>query len=283
MSDQPAVIAAYLEKGGVGKTTSVGHLGVALADDGHDVLLIDLAGKQGDLAKLFGVDYDAADTDEWPNISTVFKPEWSGVTSKLGRSAVDSFVRQTDEGPALIPAHHGLDTLDNELGEKYDGVDRFRRLDEFLREWVYPDYDVILLDLPGGPNNLTYNAIYAAENILVPVKAGGFEDEQTDRLADHIEVMRDKFERDIRLTMVMLTMVDAQTTVSKQYLADFAEQYGGALAPEPIPNSQGIINAAQQGRTIFAVEDRLATADRAAEAYRTNARELYDRIQTHER
>lgn len=280
MSDQPAVIAAYLEKGGVGKTTSVGHLAVALAEDGHDVLMIDLAGKQGDLAKLFGVDYDAADTDEWPNISTVFQPQWSGITAKLGQSAVDSFVRDTDEGPDLIPAHHGLDSLDSELGEKYDGLDRFAQLDEFLREWVYDDYDVVLLDLPGAPNNITYSAIYAAEDILVPVKAGGFEDDQTDRLAEHVEVMREKFERNIRIAMVLLTMVDEQTTVSRRYIEEFAERFGGSLAPEPIPNSQGVINAAQDGRTIFASDDRLTTADRAAEAYRVNARELYDR--THE-
>ena len=53
--------AAFLDKGGTGKTTTVAHLGVALEELGHEVLLIDLAGKQGDLAKHFGVwgDYQA--------------------------------------------------------------------------------------------------------------------------------------------------------------------------------------------------------------------------------
>lgn len=47
--------AAFLDKGGTGKTTTVAHLGVALQREGYDVLLLDLAGKQGDLAKHFGV------------------------------------------------------------------------------------------------------------------------------------------------------------------------------------------------------------------------------------
>ena len=46
--------AAFLDKGGTGKTTTVAHLAVALEQLDHNVLIIDLAGKQGDLAKHFG-------------------------------------------------------------------------------------------------------------------------------------------------------------------------------------------------------------------------------------
>ena len=75
--------AAFLDKGGTGKTTTVAHLGVALEELGNEVLLIDLAGKQGDLAKHFGVwgDYQARiEADEaWPNISTVFDDAWGTI------------------------------------------------------------------------------------------------------------------------------------------------------------------------------------------------------------
>jgi len=39
--------AAFLDKGGTGKTTTVAHLGVALDQLGKNVLLIDLAGEAG--------------------------------------------------------------------------------------------------------------------------------------------------------------------------------------------------------------------------------------------
>ena len=101
--------AAFLDKGGTGKTTTVAHLGVALEELGYRVLLIDLAGKQGDLAKHFGVwrDYQQQiDTDEaWPNISTVFDDAWGTIADKLGTNAVDDLVISTAEGPGLIPAH----------------------------------------------------------------------------------------------------------------------------------------------------------------------------------
>ena len=47
--------AVFLDKGGTGKTTTTAHLGRALTELGHEGILIDLAGKQSDLAKQFGL------------------------------------------------------------------------------------------------------------------------------------------------------------------------------------------------------------------------------------
>jgi len=154
--------AAFLDKGGTGKTTTVAHLGVALEELGHEVLLIDLAGKQGDLAKHFGVwgDYQARiEADEaWPNISTVFDDAWGTIAEKLGDDTLADLVVSTDEGPDLIPAHPGLDTLDAELGNIDDARERYSRLEQFLDEYVDPlGYDVVLVDLPGMTNNVAYN------------------------------------------------------------------------------------------------------------------------------
>ena len=156
--------AAFLDKGGTGKTTTVAHLGVALEELGHEVLLIDLAGKQGDLAKHFGVwgDYQARiEADEaWPNISTVFDDAWGTIAEKLGDDTLADLVVSTDEGPDLIPAHPGLDTLDAELGNIDDARERYSRLEQFLGEYVDPlSYDVVLVDLPGMTNNVASSRI----------------------------------------------------------------------------------------------------------------------------
>ena len=100
--NRPITACGYIDKGGVGKTTSIGHFGVALAEEGYDVLLIDLAGKQGDLAKLFGI-VDELDPEDWPNISTVFQPEWERVVEQLGDDAIDQLIHETAEGVDLIP------------------------------------------------------------------------------------------------------------------------------------------------------------------------------------
>ena len=279
MAEQTLRCAAYLDKGGTGKTTSVGHFGVALAEAGHNVLLIDLAGKQGDLSKLFGLQ-DAVNPDDWPNVATTFQPEWERVAEKLGDDAVDDLIHKTKEDVDLIPAHQGLDSLDVELETKYEGVDKYHVFDEFLSEFIDPRYDVVLLDLPGAANNITYNGVYAAQHVLTPVETGHFEAEQARALVGDLERFKEAVKREVSLVMLLPNKVDARTKLARQYLDQYAEQFGELVAPEPIPDSQDIRNAAAQGQTVFALEELSSTAERARDAYQTNASELVDRIQT---
>ena len=276
--------AAFLDKGGTGKTTTVAHLGVALEELGHEVLLIDLAGKQGDLAKHFGVwgEYrERIDTDDaWPNISTVFDDAWSTIADKLGDDAVADLVVATDEGPDLIPAHPGLDTLDSELGNIDDARDRYSRLEEFLDEYVDPlGYEVVLVDLPGMTNNVSYNGLWATRHIITPVEMGPFEAEQADALRRDLEKIGENFAIDIELTLVLPNKVDTRTKLAEEYLEAFEGEYPDAIALDYIPYSQDIRNAADRGATAFSLEEPSTTAQRARDAYLNAAETLVDRLE----
>lgn len=279
-----ARIASFLDKGGTGKTTSIAHLGVALAQQGHDTLLIDLAGKQGDLAKAFGVWSDvqsAIEEDEaWPNISTVFDDAWPTIADKLGSDAVHDLVYETDENVDLIPAHPGLDTLDAELGNIDDAGERYARLEAFLDDYVENlRYDVVLIDLPGMSNNVTYNGLWAARHVLAPVEMGPFEAEQAGALREDLQKIRSHFRIDVELVMVLPNKVDDRTNLATEYLEAFREEYPDAIAPEYVPYSQDIRNATQQGMTAFELENPSTTAQRAREAYLTDAEALLDRVE----
>jgi chromosome partitioning protein len=279
-----ARIASFLDKGGTGKTTSIAHLGVALAQQGHDILLIDLAGKQGDLAKAFGVWSDvqsAIKEDEaWPNISTVFDDAWPTIADKLGSDAVHDLVYETDENVDLIPAHPGLDTLDAELGNIDDAGERYARLEAFLDEYVENlRYDVVLIDLPGMSNNVTYNGLWAARHVLAPVEMGPFEAEQAGALRQDLQKIRSNFDIDVELVMVFPNKVDDRTNLATEYLEAFREEYPEAIAPEYVPYSQDIRNATQQGMTAFELENPSTTAQRAREAYLADAKALIDRVE----
>jgi len=279
-----ARIASFLDKGGTGKTTSIAHLGVALTQHGHDVLLIDLAGKQGDLAKAFGVwgdVQDAIEADEaWPNISTVFDDAWPTIAEKLGDDAVHDLVYETGEDVDLIPAHPGLDTLDAELGNIDDASERYSRLEAFLDDYVEDlTYDVVLIDLPGMSNNVTYNGLWAARHVLAPVEMGPFEAEQAGALREDLEKIRSNFGIDVELVMVLPNKVDDRTKLATEYLEAFHEEYPDAIAPEYIPYSQDIRNATQQGMTAFELEDPSTTAQRAREAYLADAAALLERVE----
>jgi|AntDeeMetagen285_2_1112576.scaffolds.fasta_scaffold00605_7 chromosome partitioning protein len=269
--------AAFLDKGGVGKTTTVAHLGVALADEGHRVCLLDLAGKQGDLTKHFGLWDQVRESDDWPNITTVFQDEWDAIADQLP-DAVDQLVVPTDEGPDLIPAHEGLDGLESLLGSIDDPGVRYSRLDHFLTEYLEDRYDVVLLDLPGSTSNIAYNGLWAARHVIAPVRAGPFEQEQTMQLQSDLDEIRAGQQIDIALTLLVINEYDERKTIDRDLFERLSGEYPEALAPDQIPRSQDITNAQQQGCTIFGLEQPSQTARRARSAYQANARELLARM-----
>jgi chromosome partitioning protein len=275
--------ASFIDKGGTGKTTTVAHLSVALEEQGHDVLAIDLAGKQGDLGKHFGVWRDYRDEIEndnaWPNIATVFDDNWPTIAEKLGDQAVDDLIYTTDEGVDLIPAHPALDSLDADLGNIDDARERYSRLETFLDEYIDPlAYDVILIDLPGLTNNVSYSGLWAARNVIAPVEMGPFEAEQADALRADLAKLADAFDVEVRLTLVLPNKVDTRTKLAEEYLAAFEDEYPDAIAPQYVPYSQDIRNATNQGRTAFALEEPSTTAQQAREAYLEAASVLTDRL-----
>lgn len=276
--------ATFLDKGGTGKTTTVAHLSVALENEGNDVLALDLAGKQGDLTKHFGVwgQYqDAIEADEaWPNIATVFDDAWPTIAEKLGpEDAVRDLAITTEEGVDVIPAHPGLDTLDADLGNVDDATERYSRLGAFLDEYVEPlGYDVVLIDLPGMTNNVSYNGLWAARNVITPVEMGPFEAEQADALREDLEKIGDTFGVGIDLALVLPNKVDTRTNLAEEYLEAFREEYPDAMAPAYVPYSQDIRNATEDGRTAFSLDDPSKTAREARDAYEAAARALVTRL-----
>jgi len=274
---EPVRASFFLDKGGVGKTTAAAHFGVALHEQGHDVLLIDLAGKQGDLAKHFGIWPEVQnEEDDWPNIATVFQDQWSAIAEKVP-DAVEGLIWDTGEGPDIIPAHRDLDGLDDLLGNIDDAGDRYSRLDAFLNGYV-DEYDVILVDLPGSTSNVSYNGIWAAQNVVAPVLPGSFEEDQAAELRRDLERIRENQGINIDLAMLMINGIDAQTKAGRHFQNEFSAEYPDAIAPAQICSSQDIRNAQLDGKTLFALEDPSSTAKRATVAYHENATALMERL-----
>jgi chromosome partitioning protein len=277
-SQPPPAIATFLDKGGVGKTTSTVHLAVALAEEGLTPLVIDLAGKQQDVAKQFGLFEEIRAADPWPHIGSVFSEDWRDIVEKVGiETALDEMVWETDEGVDIIPAHKSLDALDDDLAS-VPVEQRYQRLHSFLTEDVPESYSVVLVDLPGLTNNISMNGLFATRRVLAPVELGRMELTQLEELERDLDQLHETFGVDIELTMVLANRVDARTALGREKLADLEADYAESVAPAAIPASQDIRNALEDGMTVFGLEEPSATAERAREAYRENARALIDRL-----
>jgi chromosome partitioning protein len=281
-----ARVATYLDKGGTGKTTCTAHLGVALQEHGDSVLLVDLAGKQGDLAKVFGVWDEVKDEirneDDFPNIATTMRDRWGDIANMLSaEEVVRRLVKSTDEGVDLIPAHPDLDGLDDSLGNVDDIEERYTRLRRFLDEYIDSmDYDVVLLDLPGSSDHITYNGLWAAGSVMAPVQMGPFELEQARGLREDIKKTQNNYGESIELTMLIPNLYDRRTNLDEEVLEQFTEEFGDILAPSTVVDSQQIRSATDTGNTIFALQENelSKTARDAKDAFKTNAIELRDRL-----
>jgi chromosome partitioning protein len=279
--------AIYIDKGGTGKTTSAAHLGVALSRSGKDVLLLDLAGKQGDLADALGVyeevQQDISNEDDFPNIATTMGNRWSDVAEMVGtEEAVDRLVYSTGSGVDLIPAHPDLDGLDADLGNIDDVQDKYSRLRVFLDDYVEPldRWDVIILDMPGLVNNITYNGLWAAQNVVTPVSMGSFELKQARALQDDLEKIRSSYGVEVQLKMVIANLYDRRTNLHGEMLTRLEDEFGSLMASDYIIDSQQIRTVTEEGQSLFDVsEDELSsTAEDARDAFMVNAEELYNRL-----
>ena len=275
--------AVFLDKGGTGKTTTTAHLGRALTELGHEGVLIDLAGKQSDLAKQFGM-YEAqqqaiADGEDFPNLSSVFDDDFDKLVQMNGVDAIlDRLIYETDEGVDLIPAHPGLDSVDGELNNVEDRTERYGRLKKFVETYLEDRYDFILIDLPGLSRIVPYNGVWAAENLIAPVEMGSYEFAQTKQLRDDVEKYRSNWGIDAELSMVIPNKFESGTNLADDYMERYTSEFNGAMSPDPIAKSQDIRNATEAGMTIFELEEPSTTAARAREAYLANARELVERL-----
>lgn len=273
--------ATYVEKGGVGKTTSAAHLAVAAHNSGQEVLLVDLAGTQNDLATHFGISIveDGADNGvsiDAP-ISAVFGDDWDFLRDNID-DFLDRMTFPTDEGPDLIPADPGLGGADNNLAN-VPLEERYQKLDGFVEDLVADEYDLVIFDLPGKEDNIALNGLFAARNVVAPLKPGAFERDQLQKLDATLDEISADLEVDLGLSLVIPTIISSRETLSESFVDHVTNEYPDIVG-EPVTKTADIGKNQNAGRTLYAVPDDelYSTGKRAREAYSSNTNLLLSQL-----
>ena len=255
----------YVEKGGVGKTTCAAHLAIAAAQHHElDVVLLDLAGTQNDLATQFGLESDIADNNR--PVSAVFGDNWSMITDAVP-NIVEEMTFDTGEGPDLIPSSEGLDGVESNL-TNVPREDRFNILDKFIRDQLADRYDLILVDLPGKEDNIALNGLRACEHVIAPVVPGAFEQSQLTRLNRDLDELLSEYGADPRLSLVIPNRVQRGQRLDQKTVEQLKEKYTDRVSPV-VRKSQDVSNLQAEGKTLFAVseDELLSTAIEARDAF----------------
>ena len=244
-------LAVANQKGGVAKTTTVASLGVALADEGLRVLMVDLD-PQSCLTFSVGLDPEQIDT----SVHHVL----------LGEATAAEVVQKTDDGPHLIPATIDLAGAETALLMR---AGREHALREALED-ITREYDWVLLDCPPSLGVLTVAALSAADAVMIPLQCETLSHRGVGQLLDTIHDVRRYTNKSLRVMGVLPTLYDGRTKHARAVLDSIAHAYDVDIVEPPIPRSIRFAEAPAAGRTIL----RTAGSTRGAEAYRSLANNL---------
>jgi chromosome partitioning protein len=135
-------------------------------------------------------------------------------------------------------------------------------------------YDVIFIDCPPSLGLLTVNGLSAADGCLIPMQCEYYALEGLSALMTTVELIRRHLNPDLKITGVLLTMVDNRTKLSEQVAGEVRRHFGDQVFHSVIPRSVRLAEAPSYGQPIMAY----APESKGAQAYLGLGREFAERI-----
>lgn len=248
-------IAIANQKGGVGKTTTAINIATAMAATGWRTLLVDLD-PQGNASTGIGLDSSQRDLSTY-DILVDNVP------------MADCIVPTRIPGLDLIPATVDLSGAEVELV----GVEDRTHL---LRNAMAPhkDHDICFIDCPPSLSLLTLNALCAADTLLVPLQCEFFALEGLSQLLQTVEQVQQRFNPDLGIVGIVLTMFDRRNRLTDQVSDDVRECLGKLVFDAVIPRNVRLSEAPSHGLPALVYDHACA----GSRAYMALARELIGRL-----
>ena len=243
------VIAFANQKGGVAKTTTTLNLGVAFAEKGHRVLVVDLD-PQGNLTMSQGMNPDTLERSMF-DVLVHRMP----IEQVIQRHEVDVAVSSIDLAGADM-------ALSSQIG-------RERALQKAI-EPIKSDYDYILIDTPPSLGLLTINAFVASTGVIVPVQTEYLSLRGLVQLENTLQMVRENLNPDVHIVGILPMMYDRRVTHSREADEILRENFGKLVFNTRIRKTIRYAEAPVQGSSIIAYEPE----GEAAELYRDLAKEV---------
>jgi chromosome partitioning protein len=251
------VIAFANQKGGVAKTTTTLNLGVALAEKGHKVLLVDLD-PQGNLTMSQGFNPDSIERSMF-DVLVHRLP----ITEIIEQAETDIAVASID----LAGAELALSSM----------IGRERALEKALAP-IREDYDYILIDTPPSLGLLTINAFVAADGVIVPVQCEYLSLRGLVQLQNTLTMIRENLNPTVEITGILPTMYDKRILHSREAVEILRENFGDLVFKTRIRKTIRYAEAPVKGLSVLKYDP---DGD-AADAYRDLAKEVLRGAKTRE-
>lgn len=299
------IISVFNQKGGVGKTTSVVNLAVALTHLSKKVLVIDIDPQanttsglgldkyniENSLYELFYAnedfdvneaisDDDVEDGNATENDNEISDNEEDNIRDlellesenlELRKEAIDinEYISSTESGVDIIPSEAALSGLEVELVE-LDPIERTGQLKELISNINDESYDYILIDCPPSLGLLSINALVASNSIIIPVQAEYYALEGISELMNTFNLVKKQLNINLEIEGVLLTMFDKRTYLSYEVVEEVKSYFKTKVFKVMIPRNPRLAEAPSHGLSTIEYDPK----SQGAYAYLTLAEEI---------
>jgi len=223
------VISVINQKGGVGKTTTAANLAYGLAAKGKKVLAIDLD-PQAHLASSLGIT-----REDIAGLDAVF----------LKNIPLQSVQIPVRENLLLVSAGGHLNEVENMEGGKSRGLLLKKALDRYDGE-----VDFILIDSPPSSGLLVINALFATEEIIIPMTG--------DYLAmqglSHLMSTLNNFEQALQKTYrqwIVLSRFHDRRKLAQEVKEKLISYFPGSVLKTSVSEAAALAECPGFGKTVF--------------------------------
>jgi chromosome partitioning protein len=246
------VFAMANQKGGVAKTTTTQTVGLALADLGERVLLVDL------------------DPQACLTFALGLEPEQCAPTLH------DVLLQRVKAEDAIIDTGRvGLLAANIDLaGSEVHLLTRTGREHTLSRalDTVRDSFDTVLIDCPPSLGVLTVNGLTAADEVLIPLQCEALSHRGVAQLLETITDVREFTNPRLHVRGVIATMFDPRGRLAREVLDDVQTRFDLKVLDPPIPKTVRFAEAPGRGLSIL----EHAPKSSGALAYRAIAMALHE-------
>lgn len=229
----PRVLAIANRKGGVGKTTTTVNVATAMAAAGKKVLVVDLD-PQGNASTSMGVNKRGRMASSYDVL--------------IGQAKLSEAIVWTEiPNFSIVPSSPDLAGAEIEL---VDVAHREFALKNALNSEAV-NYDYVLIDCPPSLSLVTINALVAANAVIVPLQCEFLALEGITDLIRNINQIKRKFNPDLELQGVVLTMYDKRNNLTQMVEEDVRNFFGKKVYQTVIPRNVKVSEAPSHGKPVL--------------------------------